>query len=84
MDKYKFIKIKGLEGQNTGYFVPKMYQLTFSLPVVKAFGLSYIKERLSGWTIWFVDSGDDYIQAIKTLDRLKKSRLFEYKVSESI
>lgn len=80
MSKYKFIKIKGLEGQNTGYFVPKLYQLSFCWPIVKIFGFSYIKERISGWTIWFVESGDDYDKAIRTLDKLKKTRIFEYKI----
>lgn len=78
--KYRFIKIKGLEGPYTGYFVPKLYQLTFSWPVVKAFRWWYLKERLKGWTIWFVEAGEDYDRAIKTLDKLKKTRLFEYKV----
>ena len=84
MDNVRFIKIKGLEGKYTGYFVPRMYQLTFSLPVVKAFGLSYLWERLNGWTIWWVDNEEDYIRAIKTLDKLKKTRIFEYKVSKIV
>lgn len=78
----KFIKIKGLEGPNTGYFVPKLYRIPFTWTVVKVFGLSYIKERLNGWTIWFVDNEEDYIQAIKALNKLKKTRIFEYEVSE--
>lgn len=78
---YKFIKIKGEGGSRTGYFVPHMYQLVCSWSVLKAFGLSYIKERLTGWTIWWVENEDDYNQAIKTLNELKKIRIFEYKVS---
>lgn len=78
---YKFIKIRGEGGSRTGYFVPHMYQLTCNWSVLKAFGLPYIKERLTGWTIWWVENEDDYIQAIKTLNELKKTRIFEYKVS---
>lgn len=52
---YKFIKIKGEGGSRTGYFVPRMYQLVCSWPVLKAFGFTYIKDRLSGWTIWWVE-----------------------------
>lgn len=79
-EKYKFIKIRGLEGAYTGYFVPRMYQLTFNWPVVKTFKWWYLKEVLNGWTVWFVESGEDYERAIKTLDKLKKTRIFEYKV----
>lgn len=81
MTMYKFIKIKGLEGARTGYFVPSLYRLGWSWSVVKAFGLPYVKERLTGWTIWWVDNKDDYVRAIKTLDELKKTRIFDYKVS---
>ena len=79
---YKFIKIKGEGGARTGYFVPNMYQLVCSWNVLKAFGFWYIKERLAGWTIWWVENEDDYNRAIKTLDELKKTRIFEYKVIE--
>lgn len=79
---YKFIKIKGSDGKNTGYFVPQMYQLCCNRHVLKAFGLPYIKERLAGWTIWWVENEEDYIQAIKTLNELKKTRLFDYRVSK--
>lgn len=79
---YKFIKIKGREGANTGYFVPNMYQLVWSWTVLKVFGLSYLKERFTGWTIWYVNNESDYIRAIKTLNELKKTRIFDYKVSQ--
>jgi hypothetical protein len=82
MSIYKFIKIRGADGARTGYFVPRLYQLDFSLNVLKAFGLPYVKERLDGWSIWWVENEDDFKQAIKTLDELKKTRIFEYKVSE--
>lgn len=77
---HRFIKIKGRDGANTGYFVPRMYQIK-GLIALKVFGFSYVKERLNGWTIWWVSSKDDYNQAIKTLDELKKTRIFDYKVS---
>lgn len=79
---HKFIKIKGKEGNNTGYFVPRMYPLHCTRTILKVFGISYIKERLAGWTIWWVNNEEDYIQAIKTLDELKKTRIFDYKVSK--
>ena len=81
MEFYKFIKIKGVEGDRTGYFVPHLYHLAFNWRELKYFGFKFVKERLAGWTIWFVDNKDDYIQAIKTLDELKKTRIFDYKVS---
>lgn len=79
MGFYKFIKIKGPEGKHTGYFVPNLYHLAFSRRELKHVGLRFVRERLAGWTIWYVDNKDDYIQAIKTLEELKKTRLFNYK-----
>lgn len=78
----KFIKIKGVEGDNTGYFVPKLYQLTFGWDVVRVFGLPYLKDRLKGYTIWFTDSEENFNRAILILDKLKKTRLFEYEICE--
>lgn len=78
---HKFIKIKGREGANTGYFVPRLYQLCLSRNVLKTFGLSYIKERLQGWTIWWVNNEEDFNRAIDTLNELKKTRIFEFKIS---
>ena len=78
---YKFIKIKGEGGSRTGYFVPRMYQLVGVKNGLKVFGLQYIKERLAGWTIWWVQNEEDYVQAIRTLNELKKTRIFDYKVS---
>lgn len=77
----KFIKTRGREGAMTGYFVPRMYKLVWCWTVLKTFGLSYVKERLMGWTIWWVDNEEDYLNAIRILDELKKTRMFEYKVS---
>ena len=84
MKFYKFIKLKGKEGSNTGYFVPNMYQLVCSFIALKNIAFSYIKERLLGWTIWWVNNEDDYIRAIKTLDELKKTRIFDYEICETI
>lgn len=79
---YKFIKIKGPDGPTTGYFVPRMYQLHPNRYVLKSWGLYYIKERLAGWTIWWVDNEEDYRRAIETLNELKKTRIFKYMVSD--
>ena len=79
---YKLIKIKGPDGKHTGYFVPRMYQLCMNRYVLKAFGLKYIKDRLDGWTVWWVDNEDDFNKAIETLNELKKTRIFKYMVSE--
>lgn len=80
---YKFIKIRGIDGKNTGYFVPNLYKLPFlGIIELKCFGFQFIKERLAGWTIWYVVNEDDYDNAIKTLDELRKTRIFEYKVTE--
>lgn len=84
---YKFIKIKGEGGARTGYFVPKMYHLSFDLiRDWKYFGskltLLFLKDRLTGWTIWWVRNEEDYRKAIETLNELKKTRIFDYKVLE--
>ena len=79
---YKFIKIKGPDGANTGYFVPRMHQIHWTWTALKMFGFSYIKERLMGWRIWWVGNEEDYVNAVKTLNELKKTRIFEYKVSK--
>ena len=77
---YAFIKTKGPEGARTGYFVSNMYRMSWRFGL-KVFRLSYVKERLTGWTLWWVDNYDDYVQAVKTLEELKKARIFDYKVS---
>jgi hypothetical protein len=82
MSFYKFIKIKRLEGKNTGYFVLHLYKLHFNRYELRNFGFFFIKERLKGWTIWWVDSEESYIQAVKTLNELKKTRIFDFKVTE--
>ena len=82
MTFYKFIKIRGPEGARTGYFVPRLYQLVWGWSVLKVFGFSYVKERLTGWTIWWVNNEDDFVRAIETLNELKKTRIFDYTVSK--
>ena len=77
---HKFIKIKGPEGARTGYFVPRLYQLASIRLGMKIFGFSYLKDRLAGWTYWWVDNEHDYERAIMILNRLKNSRIFDYKV----
>ena len=82
MGFYKFIKIKGVEGDRIGYFVPRLYRLAFSWRELKHVGLLFAKERLAGWTIRWVRNEEDYTQAIKTLNELKKTHIFDYKVSK--
>ena len=77
---YKFIKLEGPENKHTGYFVPRMYHLGFNWKELKGVGFLFVKERLKGHSIWWVDNEDDYQQAIKTLKELKKTRIFDYKV----
>lgn len=78
---YKFIRIKGADGRNTGYFVPRLYGLHSIWIGTKIFGLQYIKDRLAGWTYWWVDNEENYKRAIETLNELKKTRIFDYQVS---
>lgn len=82
MAMYKFIKTRGKEGKSTGYFVPRLYRLDFSLHEFKRFGFIFVKERLKGWTIWWVENEEDYIQAVERLKELKKTRIFDFKVSK--
>ena len=78
----KFIATKGPDSANVGYFVPRLYKLCWCSSVLKTFGFSYIKERLMGWTIWWVENEDDYNRAIGLLKALKaKDHMFDYKVS---
>lgn len=78
----KFIAIKGREGKNTGYFVPRLYQLIANKTILKVFGLRYVITRLKGWTIWWTKNESDYLYAIKALDELKKTRIFTYRIWE--
>lgn len=80
MSIHKFIKTHGPDGARIGYFVPRLYQIVWSWSAVKHYGIPYVKDRLTGWTVWWVSSEEDYIRAIKTLDELKKTHVFDYKV----
>jgi hypothetical protein len=84
MGFYKLIKIRGAEGSNTGYFVPRLYRLRFAWWELKIFGLRLVKERLKGWSIWWVDSEESYRNAVDTLEELRKTRIFDYKVSTEL
>lgn len=79
----RFIKIRGPEGAKTGYFVPRLYSCSrLDKFAWKVFGLDYVKDMFKGWTYWWVRNDADFINAIKTLDQLKKTRMFEYKIVE--
>ena len=81
MGLYAFIRLKGAEGNaRTGYLVPRMYQLVTCWSVLKQFGFSYIKERLRGNTIWWVSNEEDFLNALNTLNKLKKTRTFDYDI----
>ena len=82
MGFYKFIKIKGKDANRIGYYVPHLFKLVWCLNVLKIFGFQYVKERLAGWTIWWVVDEEDYVRAIKTLNELKKTYSFEFRVSK--
>jgi hypothetical protein len=73
------IKIRGRDGKNAGYFVPRLYKMPFIWRELKHVGLLFAKERLAGWTLWICDESD-YDRVTKALDELKKTRIFEYKV----
>jgi hypothetical protein len=79
MPFYKFIKIKGAD---IGYSVPRMYKLPFTWYELRIVGLQFVKDRLAGWTIFWVANPIDFILAIKILDELKKTTTLEYKVGE--
>ena len=72
-----FFKIRDGQGNNTGYLVPRLYKVPFTLRELKHVGFLFVKERLAGWTIWTCDE-TDYGQAIQTLEDLTRLRVFEY------
>ena len=84
MGFYRFIKISGREGKLTGYFVPRMYCFRLNSTALKIFGLRYAKEYLKGTRIWWVSNKEDYHRAIETLEELKKTRIFTYKVLKEL
>lgn len=81
MGFYKFIKIKGMDGNRVGHMVPNLYKLHFCWRELRNVGLRFVKERLTGCSIWYVTNKTDYQQAINTLNELKKTHIFKYKVS---
>lgn len=78
---HKFIKTKGEGAKTIGYFVPRMYRYDFWWKELKLFGFTFVKERLAGWHIWWVENEKDYADAVKTLKELQKTHLFTYMVS---
>lgn len=82
MALYKFIKTKGEGADTVGYYVPHMYRFDFSFKELKIFGLQFLKERMDGWCIWYVENEDDFAVAIEMLEKYKKTHLFAYKVTE--
>lgn len=82
MEFYKFIKIKGVSSKRIGFWVPHLYRLDFSWWELEIYGLRFAKERLNGWTIWWVRNEHDYNQAIEMLNDLKRTHVFEFKVTE--
>ena len=80
MSIYGFIKTRGPEGAKIGYFIPRLYKLVWCWNVVKSFGFPYVKDRLTGWTVWWVESEDDWNRAIENLNELKKTHAFDYLV----
>ena len=74
-----FIRIKGKDGAMTGYFVPRLYRLSHRM-ALKMFGFSYILMVIKGWRIWWCENESVYLTAKKTLNELKKTRLFTYEV----
>ena len=79
---YKLIKIKGKESDRLGYLAPRLYRLYFNWRELKYLGFRLVKERLDGWTIWWVYNEEDYTKAVDILNEAKKAHEFEFKVSE--
>ena len=78
---YKFIRTKGPDGKNIGYYAPRMYHLPDGI-ALKIFTFQYVKDRLAGWTYWWVDNKDEYIRTMEKLDELRKTHAFIYQVSK--
>lgn len=79
---HKFIKTKGERAGVIGYYAPRLYSFKSLSHGLKIFGFSYLKDRLSGWHYWWVDSEVDFVNATKALDELKKTNIFTYKYTE--
>lgn len=79
---YKFIRIKGERAKIIGFFVPRLHRLDFDWWTWKRLGFPYLRDRLSGWSIWWVDNEEDLKRAIEGLNELKKTNIFTYEVSK--
>ena len=82
MTIYRIIKIKGDYARRIGWWVRNMYRMEFDRFTWDNLGWRYVKERLSGWTIWYVTTEEDYAKAIETLNDLQKTHLFVYEVMD--
>lgn len=77
---HKLLKTKGPDGATIGYFVRGLYRFGWSRVLLKLLGFSYVKDLLTGWTFWWIDNEDDYVRIMTTIDELRKTRKFIYKV----
>ena len=84
MGFYRFIKAIGPEAKYTGYFVPRMYHLSFHPSELKLCGFQFVKDRLRGGHVWWVQNEADYNKAVETLNELKKTRIFDFKVTDPL
>ena len=80
MEVYRFIAFKGNDSKKLGYRIPRLYPLFFRISELKQVGFWLVKERLKGWTIWFVTNDEDYKVAKEAIKELKKSHKFDFKV----
>lgn len=79
---HRFIKTKGERANVIGYYAPRLYRLDLGSTALKIFGFSYLKDRLSGWYYWWVDSEENFVNATRALDELMKTNMFTYKYTE--
>lgn len=83
MGFYRFIKVKsvGDVSKYIGYSIPRMYRLDFDWRELKLFRFQFVKERMNGWTIWWVENENDYQIAITKLNELNNVLPITYKVA---
>lgn len=79
---HKFIRIKGERAKTIGFYVPRLYHLNFDWWTLRRFGLRYLRDRLSGWHIWWVENEEDLKTALDGLHELQKTNIFKIQVSE--
>lgn len=82
MGFYKIIKIKGIgdSGKYIGYATPRMYRLDFNWRELRVVRLKFVKERLKGWTLWWVENEKDCHAAIMKLNEVKNILPIDYEV----